>query len=75
MGVMATSGGYYVSMNADKIYANSNTITGSIGVISTYKNKVKFNDMFGFDVEEFKIGKYMSVFSPNHQLTDDERKC
>ena len=74
MGVMATSGGYYVSMNADKIYANSNTITGSIGVISTYKNKVKFNDMFGFDVEEFKIGKYMSVFSPNHQLTDDEKK-
>ena len=31
---MATSGGYYIGCAADKIYANRNTITGSIGVIS-----------------------------------------
>lgn len=33
MGSMAASGGYYVSANADRIYANENCWTGSIGVI------------------------------------------
>ena len=32
----ATSGGYYISMAAKKIYANSETTTGSIGVIMSY---------------------------------------
>ena len=34
MGPMAASGGYYISCPADKIYANRNTLTGSIGVIA-----------------------------------------
>lgn len=33
MSHVAASGGYYISMSSDKIYANRNTITGSIGVI------------------------------------------
>ena len=32
MGSLAASGGYWVSSMADKIYAEENTITGSIGV-------------------------------------------
>ena len=32
MGDLAASGGYYISAGADRIYANSTTITGSIGV-------------------------------------------
>ena len=32
MGNVAASGGYWISMNADRIYAESNTITGSIGI-------------------------------------------
>ena len=51
----AASGGYMVSMAADKIYANSNTITGSIGVI-----------MSGYDMTGLyeKLGiKYVSVTS------------
>lgn len=35
MGPLAASGGYYISCAADKIYANRNTLTGSIGVISS----------------------------------------
>nr|MDT0525258.1 S49 family peptidase [Streptomyces sp. DSM 41633] len=34
MGAVAASGGYYVSMAADEIVANSGTLTGSIGVIT-----------------------------------------
>ena len=36
MGPLAASGGYYISCAADKIYANRNTLTGSIGVISSH---------------------------------------
>ncbi len=32
MGDLAASGGYWISMNADRIYANPSTITGSIGI-------------------------------------------
>ena len=36
MGPLAASGGYYISCAADKIYANRNTLTGSIGVIASH---------------------------------------
>ncbi|MCB0762276.1 MAG: signal peptide peptidase SppA [Flavobacteriales bacterium] len=38
MGDLAASGGYYISCGADKIYANPNTITGSIGVFGMLPN-------------------------------------
>ena len=38
MGELAASGGYYISMAADFIIANPNSLTGSIGVISTFPN-------------------------------------
>jgi protease-4 len=36
MGDVAASGGYWISMNADQIYAEPNTITGSIGIFGMY---------------------------------------
>lgn len=36
MGDVAASGGYWISMNADRIYAEPNTITGSIGIFGLY---------------------------------------
>jgi protease-4 len=44
MGDYAASGGYYISCSADKIYANANTITGSIGVFGIVPNAQKFLD-------------------------------
>ena len=38
MGNVAASGGYYVAMGTDKIFANPSTITGSIGVVSGFLN-------------------------------------
>lgn len=74
MGVTAASGGYYIAMGTDKIYANPMTLTGSIGVISTYRNKSKMNGMLGFEVERFETGQYMGLFSQNKELTPAERK-
>ena len=39
MGDLAASGGYYISCAADKIFANSTTITGSIGVFGLIPNQ------------------------------------
>ena len=44
---MAASGGYYISMIADKIYANESTLTGSIGVISQFFNISGLMDKYG----------------------------
>ena len=38
MGDVAASGGYYISCGADRIFAESNTITGSIGVFGIIPN-------------------------------------
>lgn len=64
----AASGGYYISAAADKIYANTNTITGSIGVI-----------MSGYDLTGLyeKLGiKYFSITSGENkdssQLTEEQ---
>jgi protease-4 len=42
MGDLAASGGYYIACNADKIYANETTITGSIGVFGLMPVTEKF---------------------------------
>jgi protease-4 len=42
MGNYAASGGYYIACNADRIFANNSTITGSIGVFGVVPNNQKF---------------------------------
>ena len=53
MGNYAASGGYWISANADYIFADPTTLTGSIGVFGTFPNAQGFlNDKIGltFDV-------------------------
>ncbi len=48
MGNVAASGGYWISTNADYIFSDANTITGSIGVFGVIPNMQKlFNNKFG----------------------------
>lgn len=47
MSSVAASGGYYMSMACDKIYAHPNTVTGSIGVILAIPNMAETADMVG----------------------------
>ena len=58
MSSMATSGGYYVSIGADSIVANSGSITGSIGVIMGYPTITKLMDIIGVDYTTIKSGKF-----------------
>lgn len=67
MGNMAASGGYYISCNADKIYAQPTTITGSIGVFAIVPNISVFADRIGINAEQIGTNKQSvgySVFEP-----------
>jgi len=74
-GDYAASGGYYISCNADKILAQSNTITGSIGVFSMIPD---FTDMLeekiGIHFDSVKTAKYATGISPFFDLTPGDKK-
>ncbi|MFC1771044.1 signal peptide peptidase SppA [Candidatus Margulisiibacteriota bacterium] len=74
MGNVAASGGYYISMNSNKIMANPGTLTGSIGVISAFHNYQELNKILGIDSTSIKTGKFMDMFSTNKELTKEELK-
>ncbi|MDD3365132.1 MAG: signal peptide peptidase SppA [Syntrophomonas sp.] len=69
----AASGGYYVSMAADKIYANRNTLTGSIGVIIRTYNYEQLADKIGVKDVTFKSGAQKDLLNPMRPLNDQEK--
>lgn len=74
MGNVAASGGYYISCAADKIYAQPNTITGSIGVFGVipYTGDLLKNKL-GITIDRVQTNAH-SVYSFNKELTTDEYK-
>lgn len=68
----ACSGGYYISMAADKIYANRNCETGSIGVIVTLINCKKLYDKLGIKEIDITSGKNKAMGSSGIDLTDEQ---
>ena len=67
MGNYAASGGYYIACNADKIYAEPTTITGSIGVFGVIPNASKIAKQNGINSETVSThdnGVYYSVVQP-----------
>ena len=69
---MAASGGYYISMIADKIYANESTLTGSIGVISQFLNVSELMDKYGVKMYTIKSGRNKDSLSPFREPREDE---
>jgi len=74
MGDVAASGGYYISVPADKIIANPDTITGSIGVIWEFQNRSKFYNMEGTSFYIAKSGALKDMGGDWRGLTDEEKK-
>ncbi|SDK05023.1 signal peptide peptidase SppA [Sediminibacillus albus] len=74
MGNTAASGGYYVSAPAEKIVANSATLTGSIGVIMESINYAELADEYGIDFNTIKSGKYKDIMSGSREMTDEEEE-
>ena len=74
MGDVAASGGYYISMGADRIFAEPGTITGSIGVVG---GKLALKGMFdkvGIATESIARGANSGIFSSTEKFTDGERQ-
>lgn len=72
MGDVAASGGYYIAAPATKIFAESTTITGSIGVFGVipYTGAMLENKL-GLSFDRVGTNK-RSVLSTNQKLSDDE---
>ncbi|MEK4700757.1 signal peptide peptidase SppA [Solibacillus sp. FSL R7-0668] len=73
MGSMAASGGYYISAPADKIFAQRETITGSIGVIMQSLNYSKLAEKVGIEFETIKSGEHKDMFGGNRPSTAEEK--
>lgn len=73
MGSLAASGGYYIAVAADRIFANPGTLTGSIGVIMAFGNAEKLMEKIGLEPQVVKSGKYKDVGSPARKMTPEER--
>ena len=70
---MACSGGYYLAVGCDEIYAQPSTLTGSIGVIMKTLSYVDTMKMLGLKSETFKSGELKDMMSPTKSLTEKER--
>jgi protease IV len=69
---IAASGGYYVSLPADVIFAHPTTITGSIGVVFMRPNVTELIDKIGFSMDVNKSGKNKDMGSPFRRPTAEE---
>jgi protease-4 len=73
MGDVAASGGYYISMGANRVFADPGTITGSIGVVG---GKFALNGLYnkiGITTDVISRGKNSGVLSSTHGFSDGER--
>ena len=74
MGTVGASGGYYVALGANKIFANPGTITGSIGVLFEYVNAQDLISWMKLKPETFKSGKLKDLASPMRAMTEEEKE-
>ncbi|PDS26878.1 signal peptide peptidase SppA [Flavobacterium branchiophilum] len=73
MGNYAASGGYYISCNANRIFAEANTITGSIGVFGMLPNFNEAANRYGIHADQVKTHENASSYSPFVPLDDKYR--
>ena len=71
---VGASGGYWIATATDKIYASEMSITGSIGVISSY---LEFNELFnkyGINYQRLVSGEFKDMGSPYKDMTEQEKE-
>jgi protease-4 len=75
MGDVAASGGYYIACNADSVFANANTITGSIGVFSVVPNLTSFfKNKLGITFDGVKTAPYANMGQISQPLSEQEKR-
>ena len=74
MGGVAASGGYYISLSANRIVAQPGTITGSIGVLTGKVSFGKSLGLIGANAEMVGVGKNTLMDSPLQPFTAEHRR-
>ena len=72
MGSVAASGGYWIAMAADRVFAEPNTITGSIGVFGLATNFKGLANDHGVTFDEVKTAKYAAINSASRPKSPEE---
>jgi protease-4 len=73
MGDYAASGGYYISCNATKIFAQPNTLTGSIGIFGMFPNIEGLTDKIGLTFDNIKTNKFSDFGDVTRPMRSEEK--
>jgi protease-4 len=71
MGNVAASGGYWISMTSDKIYASDATITGSIGIFGMFMTYSRTLEKIGIHTDGVGTSSWAGAFRADKALSDD----
>lgn len=74
VGGVAASGGYYIAVSGNKIFADKESITGSIGVVSLIPNFNGLMKKLDINIETVKKGKYSDLFSLTKNFTEEDEE-
>lgn len=74
LGAVAASGGYYIAVACDQVFANPGTLTGSIGVIMQLANLEQLMKKVGVDYVVVKAGQFKDIGNVGRPMTADERR-
>jgi protease-4 len=76
MGDYAASGGYYIACGADRIFAQPNTITGSIGVFGIIPNLQNFLDhKLGITFDAYKTHEHANMMTLTSPLDTAQKRA
>jgi protease-4 len=73
MGSVAASGGYWISMSADRIYANSATLTGSIGIFGMFPTFQRSLAALGITTDGVGTTPWAGQFRLDRQMSEDAK--
>jgi len=73
MSSVAASGGYWISMAADRIFARETTITGSIGIFGMFPTIQRSLDSIGITSDGVGTTRWSGEFRIDREMSDDAR--
>ena len=73
MGSVAASGGYYLAIAGERLFANPGTITGSIGVIMSFPNYQELMGKVGIQAVVVKSGRFKDIGSSTRAFSEADR--
>lgn len=74
MGSVAASGGYAISMDADRVYASASTITGSIGIFGMFPTYQRTLDAVGIATDGVGTTPWSGELRPDREMSEQTKQ-